>query len=194
MVNAHIMALVWLVSTGLVFMMLLLLPGRRGGAALLHVLGLTPLLKGLLGHVLLDVLALLPRHGVAHLGVDVAALFLVLELGHCGRAGGALLLGHLVTDLTGIGDVLANLLGNLVADPAVDSLALPLGHLLGVDLGHEAAVPPGLLLAVPDGNLLAGLAVQLLAINLGHLDTLVLGLVLALLTGEGMALTLSVPM
>merc|ERR1719480_429830 len=63
MVNAHIMALVCLVSTGLVFMMLLLLPGRRGGAALLHVLGLTPLLKGLLGHVLLDVLALLPRPG-----------------------------------------------------------------------------------------------------------------------------------
>ena len=106
MVNAHIMALV---STGLVFMMLLLLPGRRGGTALLHVLGLTPLLKGLLGHVLLDVLALLPRHGIAHLGVDVAALFLVLELGHRGRAGGALLLGHLVTDLAGIGDILANL-------------------------------------------------------------------------------------
>merc|ERR1719331_266611 len=153
---------------------------------------LAPLLKGLLGNVLFDVLALLPGHGVAHLSVDVAALLLVLELGHRGRAGGALLLGHLVTNLTGIRDVLANLLGNLVADPAVDSLALPLGHLLGVDLGHEAAVPPGLLLAVPDGNLLAGLAVQLLAVNLGHLDTLVLGLVLALLTGEGMALTLSV--
>ena len=206
MVIAHILALV---STGLVLRMLVLLAGRRGGAALLHVLGLAPLLQGLLGHVLLDVLALLPGHGVAHLGVDVAALLLVLELGHRGWAGGALLLGHLVTDLAGIGDVLANLkiqsnkrrdikvehkewqargtkfdlisnhlLGNLVADPAVDSLALPLSHLLGVDLGHEAAVPPGLLLAVPDGNLLAGLAVQLLAINLGHLDTLVLGLVL----------------
>merc|ERR1719435_565130 len=138
MVIAHILALV---STGLVLRMLVLLAGRRGGAALL---------QGLLGHVLLDVLALLPGHGVAHLGVDVAALLLVLELGHRGWAGGALLLGHLVTDLAGIGDVLANLLGNLVADPAVDSLALPLSHLLGVDLGHEAAVPPGLLLAVPD--------------------------------------------
>ena len=44
---------------------------------------LKDLLKGLLGHVLLDVRALLPGHGVAHLGVDVTALFLVLELGHC---------------------------------------------------------------------------------------------------------------
>ena len=70
------------------------------------------------------------------------------------------------------------LFGNLVADPAVDSLALALIHLLGVNLGHEGTVPPGLLLALPDGNLLAGLAVQLLAINLGHLDTLVLGLIL----------------
>ena len=47
-----------------------------------------------------------------------------------------------------------------------------------MDLGHEAAVPSGLLLAVPDGNLLAGLTVQLLAVNLGNLDTLVPGLVL----------------
>ena len=70
------------------------------------------------------------------------------------------------------------LFGNLVADPAVDGLALALIDLLGVDLGHEGAVAPGLLLALPDGNLLAGLAVQLLAINLGHLDTLVLGLIL----------------
>ena len=73
---------------------------------------------------------------------------------------------------------LYHLLRNLVADPAVDGLALPLSDLLGVDLGHEGAVAPGLLLAVPDGDILARLAVQLLAINLGHLDTLVLGLVL----------------
>ena len=70
------------------------------------------------------------------------------------------------------------LFGNLVADPAVDGLALALIDLLGVDLGHEGAVAPGLLLALPDGDLLAGLAVQLLAINLGHLDTLVPGLIL----------------
>ena len=106
LVIAQILALV---STGLVLMVLVLLAGRRGGAALLHVLGFAPLLKGLLGHVLFDVLALLPGHGVAHLSVDVAALLLVLELGHRGRAGGALLLGHLVTNLTGIRDVLANL-------------------------------------------------------------------------------------
>ena len=70
------------------------------------------------------------------------------------------------------------LFGNLVADPAVDRLALALIHLLGVDLGHEGAVAPGLLLAVSDGDVLAGLAVQLLAINLRHLDTLVPGLIL----------------
>merc|ERR1740128_1094838 len=85
-----------LVAGGLV-MMLVFLSGRgrgAGGAALLHVLCLAPLLQGLLGHVLLDVLALLPDHGVAHLVADVAALLIVLELGHGGGRVGALLLGH----------------------------------------------------------------------------------------------------
>merc|ERR1740128_1001937 len=137
-----------LVAAGLV-MMLVLLPGRgrgAGGAALLHVLCLAPLLQGLLGHVLLDVLALLPGHGVAHLVTDVTALLIVLELGHGGGRVGALLLGDLVTNLARVGHVLTNLFGNLVADPAVDRLALALIHLLGVDLRHEGAVAPGLLL------------------------------------------------
>ena len=83
----------------------MLLSGRcwsPGGAALLNVLGLAPLLQGLLGNVLLDVLALLPGDGVAHLAVDVAALLIVLELGNSGGRVGALLLRDLVTDLAGI--------------------------------------------------------------------------------------------
>merc|ERR1719341_185847 len=55
---------------------------------------------------------------------------------------------------------------------------------------HQGADTPGLLLAVPDGNLQAGLAVELLAVDLGHLDTSHLGDVGALLTGELAALTL----
>lgn len=39
--------------------------GGAGGAALLHVLGLAPLLQRLHGHIILDVLALLPGHRVA---------------------------------------------------------------------------------------------------------------------------------
>ena len=67
------------------------------------------MLQRLLGHVLLDVLALLPGHGVAHLVADVAALLIVLELGHGGGRVGALLLRDLVTNLAGVGHVLANL-------------------------------------------------------------------------------------
>ena len=80
-----------------------------GGAALLHVLGLAPLLQGLLGHVLLDVLALLPGHGVAHLVANIAALLIVLKLGHGGGRVAAVFLGDLVADLAGGGHVLTNL-------------------------------------------------------------------------------------
>ena len=93
-------------------MMLMLLPGRgggAGGAALLHVLGLAPLLKGLLGHVLLNVFALLPGHGVAHLVVNIAALLIVLKLGHGSGRVAAVFLGDLVADLAGGGHVFTNL-------------------------------------------------------------------------------------
>ena len=100
-----------LVAAGLM-MMLVLLPGRgwgAGGAALLHVLGLAPLLKGLLGHVLLNVFALLPGHGVAHLVVNIAALLIVLKLGHGSGRVAAVFLGDLVADLAGGGHVFTNL-------------------------------------------------------------------------------------
>ena len=63
-----------------------------GLGALLHVLSVAPLLECLPGHVLLDVLALLPGHGVAHLVADVAALLIILELGHGGGRVAAVLL------------------------------------------------------------------------------------------------------
>ena len=68
--------------------------GGAGFAALLHVLGLAPLLQRLPGHgyVLLDVLTLLSGHGVAHLVADVAALLIILELGHGGGRVAAVLL------------------------------------------------------------------------------------------------------
>ena len=59
-----------------------------------------------------------------------------------------------------------------------------------MDLGHQGADTPRLLLAILDGNLLAGLAAELLAVNLGHLDTPHLGDIRALLTRELAALTL----
>ena len=50
--------------------------------------------------------------------------------------------------------------------------------LLGVGPGHEGADAARLGLAVLDGHLLARLPVQLLAVNLRHLDTPQLGLIL----------------
>ena len=79
----------------------------------------------------------------------------------------------------------------MVALPAGDSRALALRDLLGLDPGHQGADTPGLLLAVPDWDLLAGLAAELLAVDLGHLDTPHLGDIGALLAGEAAALTVS---
>merc|ERR1712218_674020 len=88
-------------------------------------------------------------------------------------------------------DILTHLLGDLVALPAGDGGALALRDLLGLDPGHQGANTPGLLLAVPDWDLLAGLAAELLAVDLGHLDTPHLGDIGALLSGEATALTVS---
>ena len=82
------------------------------------------------------------------------------------------------------------LLGDLVAFSASDSGALALRDLLGLDPGHQGADTPRLLLAVLDRNLLAGLAVELLAVDLGHLDASHLRDIGALLAGEAVALTL----
>ena len=81
------------------------------------------------------------------------------------------------------------LLGDLVAFSAGDSGALALGDLLGLDPGHQyqGAEASSLGLAVLDGDLLARLAVHLLAVHLGAPQ---LGLVVALLLGEGSALPL----
>ena len=83
------------------------------------------------------------------------------------------------------------LLGNLVAFPAGDSRALALRDLLSLDPGNQGADAPGLLLAIPDWDLLAGLPAELLAVDLGHLDTSHLGDIGALLAGEAAALTVS---
>ena len=79
------------------------------------------------------------------------------------------------------------LLGDLVTLPAGDSGALALGDLLGLDPRHKGAEASGLGLAVLDGDLLSRLAVHLLAVHLGAPQ---LGLVVALLLGEGSALPL----
>merc|ERR1711885_119570 len=140
-----------------------------GLGALLHVLSVAPLLKCLPGHVLLDVLALLPGGGGALPAGGAGAVLLVQILGDGGGDIAANLFRDIVADLTWSRDIVADLLGDLVALPAGDSGALALGDLLGLDPGHQGADTPGLLLTVPDGNLQAGLAIKLLAVDLGHL-------------------------
>ena len=77
--------------------------------ALLDVLGVAPLLEGLPGHVLLDVLALLPGGGAALSPGDVGAVLLVLILGDGGGDAAADLVRDVVTDLAGSGDILTYL-------------------------------------------------------------------------------------
>merc|ERR1719312_1893329 len=161
-----------------------------GLGALLHILSVAPLLKCLPGHVLFDVLALLPGSGGALPAGGAGTVLLVHILGDSGGDIAANLFRDIIADFTGSGDIIADLLGDLVALPAGDGGALALRDLLGLDPWHQGADTPGLLLAVPDRNFLAGLTVQLLAVNLRHLDAPHLRDVGAFLTREAVALTL----
>merc|ERR1711910_115935 len=159
--------------------------------ALFHILGVASLLEGLPRHVLLDVLALLPGGGTALPPGDVGAVLLVLIPGDGGGDAAADLVRDVVAHLARSGNILTHLLGDLVALSTGDGGALALRDLLGLDPGHQGADTPRLLLAVLDRDLLAGLAAELLAVDLRHLDTPHLGDIGALLAGEATALTVS---
>ena len=77
--------------------------------ALLDVLCVTPLLEGLSGHVLLDVLALLPGGGAALPPGDVRAVLLVLILGDGGWDAAANLIRDVIADFTRGVDIIADL-------------------------------------------------------------------------------------
>ena len=88
---------------------IILISTAMGLGALLHVLCVASLLEGLPGHVLLDVLALLPGGGAALPPGDVRAVLLVLILGDGGRDAAADLVGDVVADFTRSRDVIADL-------------------------------------------------------------------------------------
>ena len=82
------------------------------GGALLHVLSVASLLEGLPGHVLLDVLTLLPGGGAALPPGDVRAVLLVLILGDGGGDAAADLIRDIIADLTRSVNIIADLRGN----------------------------------------------------------------------------------
>ena len=77
--------------------------------ALLDILSVASLLEGLPGHVLLDVLTLLPGGGGALPASGAGAVLLVHILGDGGGDTAADLVRDLVTDLTGCGNIIADL-------------------------------------------------------------------------------------
>ena len=81
--------------------------GRLG--ALLDILSVASLLEGLPGHVLLDVIALLPGGGGALPAGGAGAVLLIHILGDGGRDTAADLVRDIIADLTGSRDILANL-------------------------------------------------------------------------------------
>merc|ERR1712090_83475 len=123
-------------STGHAYIKCLVVSTAAGLGAFLNVLGVAPLLEGLPGHVLLDVLALLPGGGGALPAGGAGAVLLVNILSDGGGDIAADLVRDVIAHLTGSGHILANLFGDLVALPAGDSGALALGDLLGLDPGH----------------------------------------------------------
>ena len=80
-----------------------------GLGALLHILCVAPLLEGLPGHVLLDILALLPSGGGTLPAGGAGAVLLVNIFGDGGGDTAADLIGDVVADLTWGRDVIADL-------------------------------------------------------------------------------------
>ena len=77
--------------------------------ALLHVLRVASLLEGLPGHVLLDVLALLPGGGAALPPGDIGAVLLVLILSDGGGDAAADFIRDVIADFTRSVDIIADL-------------------------------------------------------------------------------------
>ena len=80
-----------------------------GLGALLHILSVAPLLEGLPGNILLDVIALLPGGGGALPAGGAGALLLVNILGDGGGDAAANLVRDVITHFTWGGDVIADL-------------------------------------------------------------------------------------
>ena len=87
----------------------LIISTTAGLGALLHILSVASLLEGLPGHVLLDVLALLPGGGGALPAGGAGAVLLVNILGDGGGDTAADLVGDVIADLTWGRDVIADL-------------------------------------------------------------------------------------
>ena len=88
---------------------ILVISTAAGLGALLHVLSVASLLEGLPGHVLLDVLTLLPGGGGALPAGGAGAVLLVHILGDGGGDTAADLVRDLIADLTRGGDIVTNL-------------------------------------------------------------------------------------
>ena len=88
---------------------ILVISTAAGLGALLHVLSVASLLEGLPGHVLLDVLTLLPGGGGALPAGGAGAVLLVNILGDGGGDAAAHLVRDIIADFTWGGDVIADL-------------------------------------------------------------------------------------
>ena len=88
---------------------ILVISTAAGLGALLHILCVAPLLEGLPGHVLLDVLTLLPGGGGALPAGGAGAVLLVHILGDGGGDTAADLVRDVIADFTRSRDILADL-------------------------------------------------------------------------------------
>ena len=96
-------------STCHAYIKLSVVPTAAGLGALLHIFSIAPLLESLPGHVLLDVLALLPGGGGALPAGGAGAVLLIHILGDGGGDIAADLLRDVVTDFTGSGHIITDL-------------------------------------------------------------------------------------
>ena len=98
-----------MISIGHAYIKWLVVSTASGLGALLHVLSVASLLEGLPGHVLLDVLTLLPGGGSALPAGGIGAVLLIHILGDGGGDTAADLVRDIITNLTGSRDILTHL-------------------------------------------------------------------------------------
>ena len=96
-------------STSHAYIKDLVISTAAGLGALLHILSVAPLLECLPGHVLLDVLALLPGGGGALSSSGTGAILLIHILGDGGGDIATNLIRNVVAHFTWGGDVIAHL-------------------------------------------------------------------------------------
>jgi len=105
-------------------------------------------LEGLSWNLFLDIVALSSSGRSTLSGTNIGTLLIIHILGHRGRDIVTNLFRNIIAHLARLIDIIADLLGDGLADVPLVSGALTVGDFLGLDLGNKRAHTSSFLLTV----------------------------------------------